>query len=200
MYLEDVISTIIDHRGRTPKKLGGDWAPTGQGIMALSAKLVKNNTLNNLDNANWVTPEMYSKWMPEELEDGDILMTSEAPLGEFYFIKGYSKYCLSQRLFAIRSDKTICTPSYLFMYLSLGEGYQQIIGKQSGSTVFGIRQDELRKVYVVVPPISIQNSFSSIADPLFLKIRNNELETIQLTKLRNWLLPLLMNGQATIAD
>lgn len=180
--------------------MGGDWAPQGEGIMALSAKLVKNNTLNNLDSANWVTPEMYQKWMPEELEDGDILMTSEAPLGEFYFVKGYTKYCLSQRLFAIRANNDICLPSYLFMYLSNGEGYHQILGKQSGSTVFGIRQDELRKVKVVIPPQDIQFQFASIADPLFFKIRNNETETMQLTKLRNWLLPMLLNNQATIVD
>ena len=168
--------------------------------MALSAKLVKNNTLNNLDNANWVTPEMYKKWMPEELTDGDILMTSEAPLGEFYYVKGFAKYCLSQRLFAIRANASICKPAYLFMYLSNGEGYQQIIGKQSGSTVFGIRQDELRKVKIILPPYDIQKQFAQIADPIFLLIRNNETETLQLMQQRDWLLPMLMNGQATVSN
>ena len=34
--LEEVLDLIIDHRGKTPKKLGGTWAKSG--IPALSAK------------------------------------------------------------------------------------------------------------------------------------------------------------------
>ena len=193
--LDRCIERIIDHRGCTPKKMGGNWAEKGNGVMALSAKIVKNNKLTNLDDANWVTEKMYHEWMKDELIDGDILMTSEAPLGEFYFIKGFTRYCLSQRLFAIRADVTKIMPPYLFLYLSRGMGYYQIIGKQSGSTVFGIRQDELRKVKLLIPKMSIQEKFCKMVDPFYEKIRNTETENQQLTSLREFLLPMLMNGQ-----
>ncbi|MBK9563657.1 MAG: hypothetical protein IPO37_00170 [Saprospiraceae bacterium] len=65
--------------GKTPLKLGGDWSQDKQGVIALSAKHVKDGKLIKLEDANVVTFEMFEKWMPNKLEDGDILMTSEAP-------------------------------------------------------------------------------------------------------------------------
>lgn len=195
-YLENCVQTIIDHRGLTPKKLGGDWVE--HGIIALSAKIVKDNKLINLDEANQVSEEMYKKWMTEELAKGDILMTSEAPLGEFFFLVGKTKYCLSQRLFAIRANPKKILPSYLFNELSHGNGYSQIQGKQSGSTVFGIRQEELRKVLVLIPEMTIQQQYENLAVNIYSRIRKNDEENITLIKLRDYLLPLLMNGQVEV--
>jgi len=42
--------------------------------------------------------------------------------------------------------------------------------------------------------------YSKISEPLIAKAKNCARETEQLTKLRDWLLPMLMNGQATIND
>lgn len=191
--LDECISTIIDNRGKTPKKLGGEWVE--KGIKALSAKIVKGGKLINLEQANQVSEEMFQRWMPDKLQDGDILMTSEAPLGEFYFMYIDTKYCLSQRLFAIRSDVDIVIPIYLYYEMSDGHGYSQIIGKRSGSTVAGIRQNELRKVNILVPEKEIQRKFEEIVMPLIKKKRMCELETRKLIDLRKFILPMLMNGQ-----
>jgi type I restriction enzyme, S subunit len=198
--LSDVVDLIIDHRGKTPLKLGGDWADNGEGIIALSAKHVKSAKLLCLDQANRVTKEMFEKWMPEKLKDGDILMTSEAPLGEFYFLLRDTYYCLSQRLFAIRANQSKVIPSYLYYELSKGNGYSQIIGSQSGSTVFGIRQSELRKIKILKPGLTIQILFDEIVRPMLTKIRNNDMQNQQLAELRDWLLPMLMNGQVNVVD
>ena len=42
--------------------------------------------------------------------------------------------------------------------------------------------------------------YSKISEPLITKAKNCARETEQLRKLRDWLLPMLMNGQATISD
>jgi type I restriction enzyme S subunit len=125
-------------------------------------------------------------------------MTSEAPLGEFYFILNDTNYCMSQRLFAIRADKSKILSTYLYYELSKGNGYSQLIGKASGSTVFGIRQDELRKVNILKPKLDLQITFDDKIKPMLLRIRNNEFQNQKLTELRDWLLPMLMNGQVTI--
>lgn len=196
--LSDNIDNILDHRGKTPLKLGGDWIYEGEGITAISAKHVKGGKLLNLDDANRVSFEMYEKWMPEKLKDGDILMTSEAPLGEFYFILNDTNYCLSQRLFAIRANPSKVIPSYLYYELSKGNGYSQIIGSKSGSTVFGIRQNELRKTKVLKPYLDLQKSFDNKVRPMLAQIRNNEFQNKELSTLRDWLLPMLMNGQVVV--
>lgn len=191
--LDKCVTTIIDNRGKTPKKLGGDWVE--KGIKALSAKTVKGDRLINIEQANQVSQEMYEKWMPDKLQDGDILMTSEAPLGEFYFMYLDVNYCLSQRLFDIRSDSSVVKPIYLYYELSDGHGFSQIIGKRSGSTVAGIRQEELRKVNILVPDDTVQRRFEETVMPLIKKKRVCEMETLRLVELRKFILPMLMNGQ-----
>jgi len=190
--------TIIDNRGKTPLKLGGDWAKDKDGVIALSAKHVKDGKLLKLEEANVVTYEMFEKWMPNKLQEGDILMTSEAPCGEFYLILNDTNYCLSQRLFAIRANNKKVLPTYLYFELSRGNGFSQIIGKQSGSTVFGIRQDELRSVNILRPFIDLQKMYNSRVSPMLFQIRNNEAQNQKLTELRDWLLPMLMNGQVKV--
>lgn len=199
-FLDSYISKIIDYRGRTPKKLGKDWSNNPDDIIALSAKHVKNGKLVNLHEANKVDAELYDIWMAERLEEGDILMTSEAPCGEFFYLIGKKDFCLSQRLFAIRANDEKLKSSYLYFELSKGNGLSQILGKQSGSTVFGIRQDELRKVYVLKPPLFLQSKFDKIIIDVYNRIRNNDFQNQQLASLRDWLLPMLMNGQVGFKD
>jgi len=196
--LATCISTIIDYRGKTPKKLDDDWSDNVNDIIALSARHVKNGKLINLSSANRVSDDLYNKWMREELREGDILLTSEAPCGEFFYVFGRNKYCLSQRLFAIRSDNVSVHHTYLYFELSRGNGLSQILGKVSGSTVFGIRQDELRTVKILVPKHSAQSEFANIVQPIFRKIRNNDYQIEELSSLRDWLLPMLMNGQVRV--
>ena len=51
--LDNIVSEIIDYRGKTPKKLGGDWVQSG--IMALSALNVKNGNLINLEKSKFIS-------------------------------------------------------------------------------------------------------------------------------------------------
>jgi len=196
--INECVDTIIDHRGKTPTKLGGSWSNEDNAIIALSAKIVKGGKLINLNQANRVSQGLYDKWMPLKLQDGDILMTSEAPAGEFYFIHDFTEYCLSQRLFALRANSNIIIPSYFYYELSKGHGYSQIQGSLSGSTVFGIRQDVLRTVKVVIPKMELQEKFNEIVLPQLRQIKQFERQNQQLTELRDWLLPMLMNGQVTV--
>lgn len=196
--LNEIIDKIIDYRGRTPKKLDSEWSENINDIIAISAKHIKKGKLVNLDIANRVDQILYSKWMKEQLLEGDILMTSEAPCGEFFYVIGDHKYCLSQRVFSIRANSDIINHSCLYFELSFGNGYSQIMGKVSGSTVFGIRQDELRTVNVLIPSIILQDVFSIKIIPLYQRVRKNEEQNQELAKLRDWLLPMLMNGQVTV--
>ena len=70
--IDDLTELIIDYRGKTPKKLGSNLSE--KGIIALSAKSIKNGRLVNLDKANRVDKKLYSLWMKDELKYGDILV------------------------------------------------------------------------------------------------------------------------------
>lgn len=71
--LEEVVEKIIDYRGKTPKKLGGDWSIHGE-YRALSAKSVKTGGLVNEDQVKRVDEDLYQKWMKDEVQRDDILL------------------------------------------------------------------------------------------------------------------------------
>ena len=56
----------------------------------------------------------------------------------------------------------------------------------------------LKEAKIILPMANISNKYNQIVIPLYEKWRNNFLENINLSKLRNWLLPMLMNGQVTV--
>ena len=95
--------------------------------------------------------------MKTELRQGDVLMTSEAPLGELFYLCGSERYCLSQRLFAIRANHEVISPVILYLSLASNQTQHEIQSRASGATVSGIRQSELRNIPILVPPRQIQN-------------------------------------------
>ena len=158
--LNSIILDIIDYRGKTPKKLGGSWSESG--IIALSAMNVKQGELVKLEKAKFVNDELYRKWMKSEVAKGDILMTSEAPLGETYLVPDNRKICLSQRLFCIRANPNLILPEFLFYFFNTPISRKQIDLKATGTTVIGIRQPDLREIPIIVPPLPTQRKIAAI--------------------------------------
>ncbi|MGL6099698.1 MAG: restriction endonuclease subunit S [Fusobacteriaceae bacterium] len=194
--LEELLEFIIDHRGKTPKKLGGDWSE--KGIKAISAKNIKNLELVNLKNMNMVDIEMYNKWMKDKLIDGDILMTSEAPLGELYYLAEKKEYVLSQRIYGLRADRTQILPAVLFYSLQSPVVMSEILNRATGTTVTGIRQTELRKINLIIPPCELQEKIENILHKNLLKKFRLFEEIQSLTEIRNTLLPKLMSGEIEV--
>lgn len=196
--LENATSLIIDHRGKTPKKLGGDWSESG--YPAISAKNIKNGRLVRHDAIKYVDPELYTKWMKDVLVSGDILMTSEAPLGELLYLSKDSDYLLSQRLYGIRADNNIVSGCYLYLWLQSANAKADISGRATGSTVVGIRQSELKKVNVMAPRKALIESFSRLAAYYLATIESNEKQNIALENIRDTLLPKLLSGEITLPE
>lgn len=162
---------IIDYRGKTPKKLGGDWSE--KGIPAISAKNIKKNSIVNFESIRYVDDDLYSKWMKEEIKKGDILITSEAPCGEVLLWDTDEKVVLSQRLYAVRPKKHLLDSKFFVYYAMSSQFQHELNARLSGSTVFGIRQEELRKTKVILPPLETQRKIASILSSLDSKIETN---------------------------
>lgn len=195
--LNDVLLSIIDHRGKTPKKLQGDWSVSG--IPVLSAKNVKTGRLTNKADIRFISSEMYDRWMAEKLVACDILLTSEGPLGETFFLTEKKDYCLGQRLFALRANRSDISPYYLYQWLISAEGQQELEGRATGTTVTGIRQSELLRCRLLVPPVLLQHAFERVAEPVFAKIQSNIEESETLAELRDCLVPRLLSGEIKLS-
>ena len=169
--LGDIISLVIDHRGLTPKKLGGDWSK--KGYRALSAKNIKTGKIVHPESIRFVNEDMYHKWMPEEIKFGDILVTSEAPFGEIYQWNSGEKIVLSQRLFGIRVS-SFYDADYIYYYMISNIFKSEMYARATGTTVIGLRQPELLKCKIRYPDINIQRKIAPILKTIDRKIEINE--------------------------
>jgi len=151
--LNNVISRIIDYRGKTPLKLGYNWVNNGKYI-ALSAKNVKTGKLVNLESAYHGDEKLYKLWMKEEINRGDILLTSEAPFGQVYFWDSDEKIILSQRLFCLTPTNIV--PQYLYYYMCSDSFQNELLSRSTGSTVTGLRQPALLACSINVPNTIVQ--------------------------------------------
>ena len=167
----DVISKVIDYRGKTPKKLGGDWSDSG--YRALSAKNIKTGKIVQVDSIRYVSEDMYKAWMKEEIQREDILITSEAPFGQIFFWNSDEKIVLSQRLFAIRINEKFY-PKYIYFYMTSLFFQTELDGRATGTTVVGIRQPELLKCRIFAPSYEEQRIIADILWCLEQKINSNE--------------------------
>ena len=71
--------------------------------------------------------------------------------------------------------------------------------KSSGSVFDSIVSNDIELTKIAIPKAEVIEEFAAVVEPAFEKIANNTRENQQLAQLRDWLLPLLMNGQVTVA-
>ncbi|MBD2716709.1 restriction endonuclease subunit S [Microvirga sp. STR05] len=148
--IENLLELIIDHRGKTPTKLGGEFSLAG--VPVLSAKHVKTGEIIGRNDLRYTDNKLYRRWMPTELEPGDILLTSEAPLGEVYLLPEQEfKFVLGQRVFGLRAKKDVIDSRYLYYALTSPIVQNRLQIRATGTTALGIRQSELLKVEIDYP-------------------------------------------------
>ena len=170
--LGKVIKKIIDYRGKTPKKLGGDWVDSG--IRVISAKNVHAGKLDNLESIRYVNAQIYSKWMKDEIQKNDILLASEgASMGESLLWNSNEKVVLGQRIFCIRCDEDIINPYYLAMYMQTPEYRAELRNHATGTAVFGLRQTALLKTKVRYVSKEMQNVIGNLYYSINEKININ---------------------------
>lgn len=166
--LNDVIDKFIDYRGRTPKKVES-------GIPLITAKIVKNGRIEEA--TEFIKPEDYDKWMTRGIPmNGDVVMTTEAPLGEVAQIYTNEKIALAQRIITLRGKKDILDNTFLKYSLQSPIMQWRIQSRASGTTVLGIKSSELKKVTINLPSLQVQRNISSVLSSLDKKIElNNEM-------------------------
>lgn len=69
-----------------------------------------------------------------------------------------------------------------------------------GSILKNVSQDTLKSIRLVVPPVDIVSVFNATIDKLLAQLVRAEEENTKLAELRDWLLPMLMNGQVSVQD
>ena len=140
--------------------------------------------------------EFVSKNIPEKVVvfNGDILFSWSATLDVKLWTGGTG--ALNQHIFKITSKKY--PKSFYFFELLNYLQHFKMMAELRKTTMGHITQDHLRESRITIPPIEIINELDKIIKPILEKKVKLEIENQKLTELRDWLLPMLMNGQVKV--
>lgn len=139
------------------------------------------------------TIRQYTTEPKRMAKEDDILLSVRAPVGSLN--QAMEVCCIGRGLAALREkDGSKC---YLW---SLMEYFKQIFDRRNatGTTFGSITKDDLFGLKVQIPTSEIITKFKKIVDPFHEKIKVNCKENQELASLRDWILPMLMNGQVTV--
>lgn len=121
----------------------------------------------------------------------DVLISVRAPVGDINVAN--EECCIGRGLAAIRSEfKSYC----LYKIKSFKGIFEQF---ESEGTVFGsINKSGLEEMNCIIPRVELAREFDQVVKETDLKIYNNFIQIQTLSKLRDTLLPKLMNGEINI--
>jgi type I restriction enzyme S subunit len=128
------------------------------------------------------------------IENGDVLFSWSASLDVKLWTGG--KGALNQHIFKVTSYNYPKTFYYhqLLNYLK----HFKMMAENRKTTMGHITQEHLKQSRIVIPTIQQTLDLEEIIAPLYAKKVNNEVENEKLSELRDWLLPMLMNGQVRV--
>ncbi|MFE0491737.1 restriction endonuclease subunit S [Streptomyces griseoaurantiacus] len=145
--LRRAVRRWIDYRGATPLK-------TSSGIPLVTAKNIKDGRIDLEASREYIAADSYADWMRRGLlEADDILLTTEAPLGQVAMVSDTS-IALAQRIIVLRAERHVCWPEWLYWYLRSPQGRSELELRATGSTALGIKADRLRGVPIPLPILS----------------------------------------------
>ena len=136
--------------------------------------------------------------IPDDVKvfDGDVLFSWSASLEVMLW--AYGNGGLNQHIFKVTSKNGYPRSFYFYQLIHYVGVFKQIAEARK-TTMGHITQDHLRQSTIALPPnIDVANKLEEKLCPIFDAIVKNNQEIMALTKQRDELLPLLMNGQASV--
>ena len=122
-----------------------------------------------------------------------VLLTVRAPVGDLNI--ALDRCCIGRGIASITSSARSYT-FYTLNYLKPHFEYYNNFGTTFGS----INKDDLYGIKTIISPKSVIEKFEEFVLPIDDVIRKLSFENRELEQLRDWLLPMLMNGQVTVDE
>lgn len=137
------LANFIDYRGRTPTK-------TDSGIPLITAKNIRQGFISR-EPREFIAHEDYDSWMTRGIPKfGDVLITTEAPMGYVANIDIEEKFALAQRAICLQFKEDI-NPYYASIYMQSYDFQKALDENATGSTVKGIKAASLKKIRITFP-------------------------------------------------
>ena len=189
--IEQKLDRIIDYRGRTPTKVEA-------GMPLLTAKNVRDGYIDE-EPREFIAESAFNSWMTRGIpKPGDVLFTTEAPMGNVALVPEY-RIALAQRLLTLCPTPDELLQDYLFWLLQWRRSTERLELLTSGSTVVGVKQSVFRKVEFRFPGLEEQRRISVILNSLDSAYKNQRSNLTKLRSLKAALMQDLLTGKVSVA-
>lgn len=173
-----------------------EWKDSGHPVLTIKA--IENNSIN-MSEASYIEnyKEKYAKY---SVNNGNIILAMTGnTIGKIGIIASDIKNILiNQRLCIYKTNYN--NIAYLYFNLLSGGIQKKIWQIAQNSSQPNVSEEQLKLLPIVLPPQELINKYNKKFSCYFKRIVNNNMENQHLSKLRNFLLPLLMNGQVIISS
>ena len=153
-----------------------------------------NGNVFQIETTDHITKEGLQHCASSLFEEGVVIITARGSIGKLVILG--TPMAMNQSCYALRSKNG----EYEYLYFLTIQLIECLKAKGSGSVFKSIISSDIENSFLCIAEANIVTKFCKVVRPLFRKIKENTLEISELTKQRDELLPLLMNGQVTIEN
>jgi len=184
--LKDVISFVVDNRGKT--------VPVeDSGIPLIATANISNSELYpSVDTDRYVSEEIYSNWFRSHPQVDDVILTNKGSKnGEVCLVPNPVEFCIAQDMVALRANKKIIHPKYLLASLRSSLVQKRIKLLNVDAVIPHFKKSDFDKLFIPLPSLDVQEFIGQIYFDISLRIelnrKNNEtLEGIAKAIFKSW--------------
>ena len=189
-YAENICKIANILSGGTPSKAVDEY--WNNGTIPFFGPTDCNGSVFQIKTADHITQKGLEHCASSLFEEGIVIITARGSIGKLVIVG--TPMAMNQSCYALQSKEG----EYEYLYFLTTQLIDCLKAKGSGSVFKSIIASDIEHSTLCVATENVVSDFCKKVKPLFEKLKTNTIEIAELTKLRDELLPLLMNGQATV--
>lgn len=189
-YAENICKIANILSGGTPSKAVDEY--WNNGTIPFFGPTDCNGSVFQIKTADHITQKGLEHCASSLFEEGIVIITARGSIGKLVIVG--TPMAMNQSCYALQSKEG----EYEYLYFLTTQLIDCLKAKGSGSVFKSIIASDIEHSTLCVATENVVSDFCKKVKPLFEKLKTNTIEIAELTKQRDELLPLLMNGQAMV--
>ena len=189
-YAENICKIANILSGGTPSKAVDEY--WNNGTIPFFGPTDCNGSVFQIKTSDHITQKGLEHCASSLFEEGIVIITARGSIGKLVIVG--TPMAMNQSCYALQSKEG----EYEYLYFLTTQLIDCLKAKGSGSVFKSIIASDIEHSTLCVATENVASDFCKKVKPLFEKLKANTIEIAELTKQRDELLPLLMNGQATV--
>ena len=195
--LERFLSNI--ESGARPK--GG---AESAGVPSIGAEKIERFGIYDYSSEKYIGKDFYNKMKRGRIKNGDVLLYKDgAYTGKSSMVLDgfpHKEAAVNEHVFILNTENNFAQ-FYLYFCINIAENREKLHTLASGKAAQpGLNQSELGSIDIMIPDRNSILDFENNISPIMHQIASNAQENRRLTKLRDTLLPELLNGKIDISN